>query len=67
MTPYNSYQLYQTERPKSAAEIRYADVRAGRLAATITDLLHAIARPARAISKPRLVTSTASASCAATR
>lgn len=67
MTPYNSYQLYQTERPKSAAEIRYADVQAGRFAATIADLLHAIARPARATGKARLVTSPASASCAAAR
>ena len=24
MTPYNSYQLYQIERPKRTAEIRYA-------------------------------------------
>ena len=45
MTPYTSYRLYQIERPKSTAEIRYADVQAGLFAATIADLLHAVARP----------------------
>jgi hypothetical protein len=64
MTPYSSYQLYQINRPKSTAEIRYADVQAGLLAATVADVLHAVARPVRAIRKPGLVTSPASASCA---
>jgi hypothetical protein len=67
MTPYNSYQLYQIERPKRTAEIRYANVQAGLLAVTIADLLRAVARPVRAIRKPGLVTSPASASCTATR
>ncbi len=66
MTPYNSYQLYQIQRPKSTAEMRYADVQAGLFAATIADLLHAVARPVRAMRKPRLVTSPASASCTVT-
>ncbi len=63
MTPYNSYQLYQIKRPKSTAEIRYADVQAGLFAATIADLLHAVVWPIRAIRMPGLVTSPASASC----
>jgi hypothetical protein len=63
MIPYNSYQLHQIERPKSTAEIWYADVHAGLFAATIANLLHAVARPVRAIRKPRLV---ASASCTVT-
>jgi|HubBroStandDraft_1064217.scaffolds.fasta_scaffold196587_1 hypothetical protein len=65
MTPYGSYQLYQVERPKSAAEIRRADVQAGLLAATVTDLLHVFARPVRAIRKPRLAAAATSASCTA--
>ena len=32
MMPYQVYQLYQTERPKSAAEIRRADEQLGRAA-----------------------------------
>jgi hypothetical protein len=63
MTPYNCYQLYQIERPKSTAEIRYADVQAGLFAATIADLLHAVGRPVRAIRRPGLVTSPAGESC----
>ncbi len=64
MTAYNSYPLYQIERPKSTAEIRYADVQAGLFAATIADLLRGVARPLRAIRKPQPVTRPASASCA---
>ena len=30
MMPYESYQLYQIERPKTEIEIRCADERAGR-------------------------------------
>jgi hypothetical protein len=43
MLPYQSYQLSQAGRPKSAAEQRAADVRCGELAA-------AIARPCYAAS-----------------
>jgi len=32
MMPYQSYQIYQAERPKSAAEIRRADEQLGQLA-----------------------------------
>jgi hypothetical protein len=64
--PYHSYQLYQIDRPKSPAEIRYADVQAGRLSATIADLLRGVARPVRAIRRPEPVTSQAIASCTAT-
>jgi hypothetical protein len=39
MTPYDTYRLYDTERPKSTAEIRAADERAGRLAASIAGLV----------------------------
>ncbi len=63
MTPYNSYQLYQIERPKSTAEMRRADAQAGLVAATIGDLLHAVARPVRTTRKLRLVAGPASASC----
>ena len=63
MTPYNCYQLYQIERPKRTAEIRYADVQAGLLAVTIAGLLQAVVRPVRAIRKPVLATNPAGASC----
>lgn len=33
MTPYQVYQLYQAERPKSRAEIRQADEQLGHMAA----------------------------------
>jgi hypothetical protein len=39
MMPYQTYQLYQIERPKSAAEIRAADERAGRTAAALAGML----------------------------
>jgi hypothetical protein len=35
MMPYQSYQLWQTERPKSAREQRAADRRLGELAAAL--------------------------------
>jgi hypothetical protein len=41
MMPYQSYQLYEVERPKSIAEQRAAEVRRGELSA-------AISRPVRA-------------------
>ncbi len=63
MTSYNSYQLYQIERPKSTAEMRRADAQAGLVAATIADLLHAVARPVRTTRKLRPVAGRASASC----
>jgi hypothetical protein len=36
MMPYHAYQLHQTERAKSAAEIRRADLQLRRMAATVS-------------------------------
>jgi hypothetical protein len=36
MMPYGSYQLYQAERTKSAAEIRRADKQLGEMSQTLT-------------------------------
>ena len=46
MTPHEYYLLYQAERPKTAAEIRRADERAGRTAAAAAGMLRALMRPA---------------------
>ena len=35
MMPYQSYQIYQAERPKSAAEIRRADEQLGHMAENV--------------------------------
>jgi hypothetical protein len=43
MMPYQSYQIYQAERPKSAAEIRRADEQLGHMAENVSRLWqHAI-------------------------
>ena len=47
MMPYVTYRLYQAERRKSAAEIRQADERAGRLAAAAAGMLRQLTRAAR--------------------
>jgi hypothetical protein len=39
MMPYDTYRLYEAERPRTAAEIRAADEQAGRLAATVSRLV----------------------------
>ena len=45
MMPYQSYQIYQAERPKSAAEIRRADEQLGHMAKNVSWLWqHAIRR-----------------------
>jgi hypothetical protein len=44
MMPYDTYRLYQIERPKTAAEIRIADERAGQLAAAAAGLVRQLAR-----------------------
>jgi len=45
MMPYQSYQIYQAERPKSAAEIRRADEQLGHMAENVSWLWqHAIRR-----------------------
>jgi hypothetical protein len=38
MMPYDYYRLYQAERVKSSAEIRFADAQAGKLAAAASQL-----------------------------
>jgi hypothetical protein len=43
MMPYQAYQLYQIERPKSQAEIRQADEQRGRMAESVTALRERIA------------------------
>ena len=39
MMPYDTYRLYQIERPKTVAETRLADENAGRLAAAVAGLV----------------------------
>ena len=52
MMPYQTYQLYAIERPKTAAEIRQADERAGRTAAALAGMLGRLA-PAAQRRRPR--------------
>jgi hypothetical protein len=59
MTPYDTYRLYQLEHAKTAAQTRYADEQAGRLAAATSALLRGIIRRARAL-RPLPVTGRAS-------
>jgi hypothetical protein len=47
MMPYQSYQLYQIERPKTAFEIRCADERAGRTAAAVAGMLRRLTATGR--------------------
>jgi hypothetical protein len=47
MMPYDTYRLYQAGRSKSPAEVRCADDRAGRLAASASRLFRAVTRAAR--------------------
>ena len=49
MMPYDSYRLYEAERPKSAAEIRHADQQAAQFAAAVSGLFRNITLPARAV------------------
>jgi len=51
MVPYDTYRMYQIERPKSMHEIRQADERAGQFAAALSSLFGGIARPVRAIRR----------------
>ena len=45
MTPYQSYQVFQAERPKTVTEIRRADEQLGQLAENVSWLWqHAIRR-----------------------
>jgi hypothetical protein len=45
MMPYQSYQDYQTRRPKTAAEIRRADEQLGRMAENVSRLWQHAIRP----------------------
>ena len=45
MMPYQSYQVYQAERTKTAAEIRRADEQAGHLAENLSRLWQHATRP----------------------
>jgi hypothetical protein len=45
MMPYQSYQLYQAERAKTAAEIRRADDQLGRMAENVSWLWQHAIRP----------------------
>jgi hypothetical protein len=47
MGPYEAYRIYQIERPKSAADLRLADERTGRLAAAAADVFRQLTWPAR--------------------
>ena len=53
MMPFQTYQLYQIERPKSAFEIRCADERAGRTAAAVAGMLRRVAGAGPNRRRPR--------------
>jgi len=45
MMPYQSYQLFQAERPKTVAEIRRADEQLGHMAENVSRLWQHTIRP----------------------
>ena len=45
MMPYQAYQVYQAERPKTAAEIRRADEQLGHMAENMSWLWRRATRP----------------------
>jgi hypothetical protein len=45
MMPYQTYQVFQAERPKSAAEIRRADEQLGHMAENVSWLWQHATRP----------------------
>ena len=49
MMPYSTYQLYQIERPKSAAEVRRADEQLGEISRTLSTAWHRASRPTGAV------------------
>ena len=65
MMPYDSYRLYQTERPKTAAEIRHADEQIGQFSATASALFRSITRPRRVARAYRLDSRRCAAQCTA--
>jgi hypothetical protein len=52
MTPYQSYQVYQAERPKSAAELRRADEQLGHMAESVSRLWRQATRPLTLLRGP---------------
>jgi hypothetical protein len=57
--PYDTYRLYQIERPKSPAEVRRADEQAARLASAVSSLFRASRGPGEPCGghpRPRRVT-----------
>jgi hypothetical protein len=52
MMPYQSYQLHQAQRPKTAAEIRCADEQLGHLAENASWLWHRVTRPLALLRGP---------------
>lgn len=49
MMPYQAYQLYQAERPKTAAEIRRADAQRGELSRALSSAWRHVGRPTAAL------------------
>ena len=45
MMPYQSYQVYQAGRPRTAAEIRRADVQLGHMAENVSRIWQHATRP----------------------
>jgi len=69
MMPYQSYQLYQAERVKTAAEIRHADEQLGQLVQSLSYLWSGVRRRAARRQRPvqtggRLSRNAAGPSCA---
>ena len=52
MIPYQSYQVYQAERTKTAAEIRLADEQLGHMAANMSWLWRRATRPVARFRSP---------------
>ena len=52
MMPYQSYQVYQAERPKTAAEIRRADEQLGHMAESVSRLWQQATRPMALLRGP---------------
>ena len=52
MMPYQSYQVYQAERPKSVAELRRADEQLGDIAESVSWLWHQATRPLTLLRGP---------------
>ena len=69
MMPYQSYQLYQAERVKTAAEIRHADEQLCELAQSLSSLWFGVTRRVARRQRPvqtggRLSRNAAGPSCA---